>query len=344
MTTRGSEVAPATELPTGFKLWAIVFAAVLGIFVGGDDSEAEAASPTVSSADPVGDCDCDPGLDIETVSIADDGSLVVALGGTVPEGATVWLWPAMDPFTPFALTRTGDGWAVASYALSGSDPSEIFVTETANGVQVHLGYELGAFAATSSAGDRAPDSGYFGPDGTVPSSDAEDSFQLAYSELSIAQRTLAATLVRSRSNTGTFFYDVGISADPDVVHTGTLIVEAGSLEFVVDAPDTRGGHVDRFAISGAPDECLDDADACIAIWMSPFLGVDDLYAHSDSVEVITLVGRTVAGQQVRCVAIINTGSTSLHEGEFCAFDDGTIAFVDDRTAGVILVSTAAPDA
>jgi hypothetical protein len=317
---------------------AMVVAAVLGVLLGGDPPVAASVVPTSSITDPAGDCECDPAFDIASVGIAEDGSVLIDVGGAIPDGGAFWLWLPDAPLVPIGITRTGDTWLVDSDVLAGIDAAGVIVSDTPNGLRLQLGYDIGDFAVTSAQGDRAPDTGYFGPDGTTSSTEIEVRYQRVYADLGVAHRTLARALAGVQMGTGTFTYDVGISADPGVVHSGTLVVEAGSVEFRVDASDTRAGHSVRYATDPELNECVDaDLDPCVGMWVNPFLSFDALASNPGSVDVVALVDREVLGERAACVAVVDPGSSSLREGEFCSFADGTVAFVDDRTAGVVLV-------
>lgn len=321
----------------------IVVAAVFGALFGEAESDVATAAPVASTPDAGGDCVCDAAFDVTSLGTTSEGSIIVEVADIIPEGATYWLWSAEAPLVPIELTRTGESWLVQSDDLGNTDPAEILITGGGDGFELQLGYPVGLFAVTSAEGDRAPDSGYFGTTGAGEPSEIEERFQRAYAELAVADRTLTRAFVQSLDRTGTFLYDVGISTDPDIAHTGMLVIEDSAFEFTIDASDTRGGHVDRFG--GGDPVCNDDAlEVCVGMWLDPHPAVEEFLSDASSAEIVSLVGREVLGREAACIAVTEVGSTSLHEGEFCVFSDGTFAFVDDRTAGFVAVLTKVPNA
>ena len=315
----------------------VILAAVLGMLTGGDEPVAAAAASTSSTEDAAGDCECDAASDLKTLGLSPDGTVLVTVDASIPESATFWLWSVDDPFTPIAITRTDGTWSIQSGALAGVDPVGILLIDSPAAVGLQLGYDVGAVAVTSAQGDRIPDTGYFGGDGMVPSTEIEDSFQRAYGDLGVGHRVLASAFINSQRHMGTFSYDVGVSADPEVKHTGALIVATESVEFHVDASDTRVAHTDRLGADGSV-ECFDEGTgSCVGMWPDQFTALDQLLSAPGSIEILVVEGRGVLGEEAVCVAVVDPGSSALHEGEFCSFSDGTIAFADDRTAGIVLV-------
>ncbi|MEE8457708.1 MAG: hypothetical protein V3S28_06630, partial [Acidimicrobiia bacterium] len=122
-----------------------------------------------------------------------------------------------------------------------------------------------------------------------------------------------------------------------VSRTATLTVGSDEVEFEIDATSDRGSHRDRYTATG-DDRCLDDdVEPCDGVWMNPFAAIDDILSATASIEVVLLESRDVLGEEAVCVAITDVGATTLHLGEFCGLFDGTVAFVDDRTAGIVIV-------
>ncbi len=317
----------------------VAMAVVLSVVLGGGAAEPALAVPTATVADPVGDCDCDTAYDLLAVGSDPDGTVWVTVGDVVPQGATFLVWTALDPYTPMQFTRSDDSWNVLIPEGSRVRADDVVAVEMADGMHLRLGTDIGAFAVVSGQGDRAPDSGYAGGTGRETSSELDEQYQRAYGDLDDAQRGLAVLLMGSMLANGEFTYDVGVSADPGVARSGTLSVQDGSVVFQMPGTGSQGAHTDRFS-SSDDDVCLDDGQGpCVAMWVNPFAAFDDLLAGPSAVEVVALEPREVLGEIAACIGVTSVGSTTLHEGEFCGFEDGSLALADDRTVGIVAVLT-----
>ncbi|RLE15976.1 MAG: hypothetical protein DRJ28_02685 [Actinobacteria bacterium] len=317
----------------------MVMMAVFGMISGGDAQQAALAAPIETTSDPAGDCECDPEFDLLAVGTDPTGTVWATVGGEIQSGATYWLWLASDPYTPIEITRAAGSWKVAISTRSSLSAKDVVTDETTEALHLEFHPAVGAFAVTSAQGDRAPDTGYVGDSGSAARDLISEQYQHAYADLSAGHRQLGGALMRAILRTGTFSYAIGVSADPDVVRTASLTVGADAVEFHVDATSDRGGHTDRFART-SDDVCLDDdVEPCVGVWMNPFDAVDNLLSAAASIDVGFLESREVLGEEAVCVAITDVGDSTLHVGEFCGLGDGTIAFVDDRTAGVVIVLT-----
>lgn len=333
---RGPSTGRAILVLAGTFGLSLLMMLIAGLFAGGDVQQAALAVPINTTSDPAGDCECEPGYDLLAVGTDPEGIVWVSVGGTIPSGATYWLWPASDPFTPIEIISDDGTWSVVVDSQSSLRAEDVVAGMATDALHLQLGPAIGAFAITSAQGDRAPDTGYVG---SAVSDAAVERYQLGYADLGPGQRQLGRILMRAVMHTGSSTFAVGFSADPDIARTGTLTVTAEAVEFQIDATSNRGGHTDRFAVTG-DEACLDDgAEPCLAVWMNPYRGIDDLLSDSASIEVVLLDSREVLGEEAVCVAITDVGSTGLHLGEFCALADGTIAFVDDRTLGIVIVLT-----
>lgn len=320
----------------GFSL---ALMAVLGAFLADPVAQATLAIPAETVTDPAGDCECDPAFDLLAVGSDSDGTVWATVAGDVTEGATFWIWFADNPSTPMEIIRKDDSWSIKIGEGSSIVARDIVAGDISDGIHLRFESNVGAFAIVTSQGDRAPDAGYVGAAGSAASNDLLERYQLAYGELSSAQRQLGAALIGSTMRIGTFTYDVGITADSDVVYTGRLAVEPGSVAFQLDGIASRSDHTDRFSANG-DETCLDDGtEPCIPLLLNPFAAIDDLLSSASSIDVVLLASREVLGEATVCVGVTDPGGTALHKGEFCSFSDGTLAFADDRTSGMVVLLT-----
>ncbi|MFV1961939.1 MAG: hypothetical protein ACC658_08900 [Acidimicrobiia bacterium] len=317
----------------------MVLAAGAGMITGGDVQQAALAAPAETTTDPAGDCDCEPAFDLLAVGTDPEGTVWATVDGDIPSGATYWLWLASDPYTPIEITRDDGSWKVGVGPRSSLSAKDVVAGGATDALHLQLGSAIGAFAITSAQGDRAPDTGYVGDTGSAAADAMSERFQLAYASLSPGHRQLGRVLMGAALPAGTSVYAIGVSADPGVARTGTLTVTSDAVEFQIDATSDRGGHTDRFTPTD-DQVCLDDgAEPCIGVWMNPFHAVDDFFSAAASIEVVLLEPREVLGEEAVCVAVTDVGPTRLHTGEFCSLSDGTIAFADDRTAGIVIALT-----
>jgi len=305
------------------------------------DTNVEAALPTppAAVADAAHDCQCDPAFDIRSLGAGADGSVKVLVGAKVPDDASFLIWTERHPYNPIEVDLRNGVWSLIAPDHLDLDPESVVAFDEPSGLNLRLGTSIGAIAVTSAQGDRAPDSGYINSDTAAGPDERTVRFQAGYSMLNDAQRRYATLLMSQTSRLGVYNYDVGFSAAPQTVKTGSLTVSPDRLEFAtgpVDGPDV---HLDRYSADGGSSCLGGDAVTCVSLWMNPFLGVDDLLSSRADVEAISVESRKILDRETACVAITEVGSTVLHLGEICAFDDGTIAFADDRSVGAVLLLT-----